>query len=206
MLAILAAAVALASAPAPHIDPRAAIALHPTAATHAPASCHVRLAANGMQLPDPACTPGAINPTLTAEVLNDPAFRTATVRDHLTSAAAKRRVYAWYGITPPKHNTGADQTCELDHLIDIGAGGADSLENIWPQCERPGAPPVPVGEREFKIKDRFAEHAAIRELRAGGDLLSIQKRIAEDWTQFVAPHLATDQPSEIPAASSQPAN
>ena len=29
---------------------------------------------NGFPIPDPACTPGAINPTLTAEVLRDPDF------------------------------------------------------------------------------------------------------------------------------------
>lgn len=177
--------LALAGAPPLHFDPRASQPLAPVVADHAPGSCHARLAANGMQLPDPTCSPGAINPTLTIDVLLNPAFRTGMVRDKLTSAAAKRRVYVWYGIVPPKHNTGQNQTCELDHVVDIGAGGADSLANIWPQCERPGAPPVPVGQREFKTKDRFAEHDVMRQIKAGGDLADIQRRIAADWTQFV---------------------
>lgn len=186
MLVILAAALA-ASAPvaAFHIDPRASLPLAPVAADHAPGSCHARLAANGMQLPDPACSPGAINPTVTAAVLRDPAFRTGAVRDQLTSAAAKRKVYVWYGIAPPQGNAGQNQICELDHVIDLGAGGSDALENIWPQCQRPGSPPVQVGEREFKIKDRFAEHDAVRQIKAGADLADIQRRIAQDWTQFI---------------------
>ena len=182
MFLILAAAVALASTPALHIDPRASEPLAPVAADHAPGSCHVRFAANGMQLPDPTCSPGAINPTLTIDVLLNPAFRTGMVRDKLTSAAAKRRVYAWYGITPPKNNTGPNQTCELDHVVDLASGGADSLDNIWPEC---GDPNVPVGEREFKTKDRFAEHDVMRQVKAGADLADLQHRIAADWTQFL---------------------
>lgn len=172
------------AAPLP-INSKATQALWPTAADHAPGSCHVRKAADGYQLPDRACSPGAINPTLTLSVLLNPAFRTGMVRDKLTSAAAKAKVYSWYGITPPKNNTGQNQTCELDHVVDIGAGGADSLDNIWPQCQPPESPPVRVGQREFKIKDRFAEHDLIRQIKAGGDLVALQRRIAADWTQFI---------------------
>ncbi len=121
----------------------------------------------------------------TTDVLLNPAFRTGMVRDKLTSAAAKRKVYGWYGLTPPKDNTGPNQTCELDHVVDIGAGGADSLANIWPQCERPGAPPVAVGEREFKTKDRFAEHDVMRLIKGGADLATVQRQIAADWTLFL---------------------
>jgi hypothetical protein len=179
-LIVLALSAALAG-----IDPKASVPLSPVAADHEPGSCHVRYAANGMGLPDPLCSPGAINPTLTIEVLLDPDFRTGMVRDHLTSADAKRKTYIWYGITPPAHNTGPDQTCELDHVVDIGAGGADSLANIWPQCQAPGAPPVAVGDREFKTKDRFAEHSVMRLIKGGADLAATQRKIAADWTQFL---------------------
>lgn len=185
MLLILAAAAALVTAPALHIDPRASVPLGPVlppGLEHAPGSCHVRFARNGMQLPDPLCTPGAINPTLTAAVLLNPAFRTGMVRDKLSSADAKRRVYVWYGIIPPKHNVGPNQTCELDHVIDLASGGADSLDNVWPEC---GDPNVPIGEREFKTKDRFAEHDVMRQVKAGADLADLQRRIAADWTQFL---------------------
>jgi hypothetical protein len=164
------------------VDPLASQPLAPVAADHAPGSCHVRLAANGMQLPDPSCTPGAVNPTITADVLRNPIFRTSAVRDAATSAAAKRRVYVWYGIEPPANNRGPTQVCELDHLISLGLGGADTLDNLWPQC---GPADVPVGQREFKIKDAHAELSLMRAIRAGADLADIQRRIAEDWTQLL---------------------
>jgi hypothetical protein len=44
---------------------------------------------------------------------------------------------------------------------------------------------VPVGQREFKIKDAHAELSLMRAIKAGADLEDIQRRIAEDWTQFL---------------------
>ena len=168
--------------------------LHITTLTHAPGSCHYRFAANGMELPDPTCTPGAINPTLTAKVLLDPSFRTGMVRDRITSEQQKRSVYGWYGVVEPKNNTGATQMCELDHLVDLASGGADSLDNIWPECQprllnmmtKTYSPVSLIGEREFKIKDRFAEHNVVNLIKQGpGDLTKLQHEIAEDWTQFI---------------------
>ena len=168
------------------IDPLASQPLAPTAADHAPGSCHTVKAADGYLLPDPLCTPGAINPSLTASVLLNPAFRTGMVRDQITSEATKRKVYGWYGITPPANNTGASQTCELDHVVDLLAGGADTLDNIWPQCGGPNSASLPVGQREFKIKDRFAEHDVIAMFKANpASLADLQRRIASDWTQFI---------------------
>jgi len=186
--AIAALAVALFAGPAfaqqaPQIDPKASVPLAPVDfASLKPGDCHLRYAANGMSLPDPHCTPGAINPTITADVLKNPAFRTGQERDLLTSAAQKRRVYALYGITPPANNRGPNQTCELDHLISIGLGGSDALENVWPEC---GPSNVPVGQREFKIKDAHAELSLMRQVKAGADLRTIQMQIAKDWTQFI---------------------
>lgn len=166
------------------VNPLASQPLAPTAATHAPGSCHVRHAANGMQLPDPLCTPGAINPTVTGDVLRDPTFRTGTVRDQLTSAGQKQIVYVWYGITKPAGNVGPNQVCEIDHLVSLGLGGSDALQNLWPQC---GPASVPVGQREFKVKDAHAELSLMRQIKAGADLFDIQRRIAQDWTQFIVP-------------------
>lgn len=187
----LALAAALSAADL-HIDPKASQPLAQVAADHAPGFCHYRIAANGAPLPDPACTPGAVNPTLTLSVLRDPRFLTGMVRDKLTSAADKRKVYAWYGVEPPKDNDGQNQTCELDHVIDLSAGGADSLANIFPQCQLPTDPLKPVGERWFKLKDRFAEHYMIRQVKSGAidaaGLAALQKQIAEDWTQLPPPN------------------
>jgi hypothetical protein len=137
---------------------------------------------NGFPIPDPNCTPGAINPTLTATVLRDPTFTTKCVRDNATSASQKAGTYTWYHIPHPKNNTGATQTCELDHLISLELGGADTLENIWPQCGPPG---VQLRARYFKQKD-IVENFLARQVKAGNmDLAEVQRGIAEDWTQYL---------------------
>jgi hypothetical protein len=182
----LALALSLSSSSAiAAIDAKASVAFAPVPQDHAPGSCHVRTTISGLHLPDPVCTPGAVNPTLTRDVLLSSTFRTGLVRDKATSADEKKKVYSWYGIKEPSNNAGQTQVCELDHLIDLGLGGADTLANIWPQCQAANAPVVPVGQREFKTKDRFAEHNAISLLKSGADLSLLQHRIALDWTLLI---------------------
>ena len=52
---------------------------------------------NGFPVPDPNCTPGAINPTLTIEVLRDRRFTTRCTRDSATQEEkrALATVRAW---------------------------------------------------------------------------------------------------------------
>jgi hypothetical protein len=100
-----------------------------------PQSCTTRMS-NGFPLPDPNCTPGAVNPTLTVDVLQNRDFRTGCVRSHATTEEEKATTYEWYGIVHPAHNSGATQTCELDHLISLELGGADTLDNIWRFCRK----------------------------------------------------------------------
>jgi hypothetical protein len=136
-----------------------------------------------LPLPDPDCTPGAVNPTLTLDVLKTKGFTTKCVRNQATSAAEKRKTYAWYKIKPPTNNKGATMTCELDHVISLQLGGADVLENLWPQCGPKG---VKLPRRYFKQKD-VVENYLAREIKAGRITLSdAQKGIATDWTQYLA--------------------
>ena len=144
-------------------------------------SCKV-LIKNGFPTPDPKCTPGAINTTLTVEVLRNPEFRTSCVRDNATSATQKAKTYVWYSIPHPDHNQGVMQVCELDHLISLELGGADSLDNIWPQCGPPG---VVLRERFFKEKDAVENYLA-KQVRTGVmSLEDAQNGIATDWTQYL---------------------
>jgi hypothetical protein len=137
---------------------------------------------NGYMVPDPACTPGAINPTLTLDVLKNPAFRTGCVRDCETPPSAKATTYAAYGIAHPANNVGATQTCELDHLVSLEIGGADTLDNIWPQC---GPANVVLARRYFKIKDKVENFLAAQVRDGAVDLAVAQRGIADDWTQFL---------------------
>ena len=109
-------------------------------------------------------------------------FRTTCVRDTATSAQQKTATYLWYNYKHPANNTGATQTCELDHLISLEIGGADTLDNIWPQCGPNG---VSLRNRYFKQKD-IVENYLAAQIKAGKmKLADVQKGIAEDWTQYL---------------------
>lgn len=146
-------------------------------------ACKPMQSAQGFTLPDPRCTPGAVNPTLTLTVLQNKDFSTGPcVRDKDTSPDAKNVTYSWYGIVRPPGNVGQKQVCEKDHLISLELGGADSLANIWPQC---GPDQNALNDRYFKRKD-LVENYLAAQVRSGAiDLASAQHGIASDWTQYI---------------------
>jgi len=161
------------------VDPSAEKALGQGTET---AGCKTRMS-HGFPLPDPACTPGAINPTVTISVLKSGSFKTPCVRDQQSSPAQKGKTYAAYGIKKPSGNTGQHQTCELDHLVSLELGGGDDIDNIWPQCGPKGKP---LNSRFFKIKDGVENFLAAQVRSGAMSLDTAQKDIAEDWTQFIA--------------------
>jgi hypothetical protein len=137
---------------------------------------------NGFPVPDSNCTPGAINPTLTIEVLRDRRFTTNCTRDAATPEQEKETTYDWYNLPHPSQNSGENQICELDHLISLELGGADTLDNIWPQC---GPSEVSLPQRFFKLKDIVEDFLAMQ-VRAGRmNLPDAQRGLATDWTQFL---------------------
>jgi hypothetical protein len=160
------------------VDPKASTALGDATAntTCLPKTSH------GFPIPDAACTPGAINPTVTLTVLKSGEFKTGCERNMASSAAKKNTTYDEYSIAHPQGNTGQNQTCELDHLVSLELGGADTLDNIWPQC---GPDDVALAQRYFKIKDGV-ENFLAAQVRAGQiDLAEAQRGIAQDWTQYI---------------------
>jgi hypothetical protein len=179
------AAPATAAAAPPPACPASinSLATKPLAhSTPADGACVARKS-HGYLIPDRKCTPGAINPTLTLAVLNDEDFRTGCVRDNLTTPTQKHGTYDWYSVQPPSPNNASAQVCELDHLIPLVIGGADSLDNIWPQC---GPADVTLRERYFKQKDCVEVYLG-DQVRAGNIKLSTaQKGIAKDWTKYLA--------------------
>jgi hypothetical protein len=54
-----------------------------------------------------ACTPGDIIAADTKAVICDPAFRTSTIRDSVTTPEQKAMVYGMYNIPHPPTNTGS---------------------------------------------------------------------------------------------------
>ena len=82
----------------------------------------------------------------------------------------------------PQITPGTPPICELDHLISLELGGADTLDNIWPQCGPSG---VALAQRFFKEKDTVENFLAMQVREGRMDLSETQKGIATDWTQFL---------------------
>ncbi|HYL22513.1 MAG TPA: hypothetical protein VEU74_12180 [Gemmatimonadales bacterium] len=125
---------------------------------------HYRHAGAGpVLLPDSAVTPGVVATSDTAVVCHR---STTTVRH--TTQRMKNAVYAAYGIRA--HHEGQ---YEIDHLIPLELGGADTVANLWPQP----AAPVPG----FHQKDWLENH--LHELVCAGrlELPAAQRLIAADW-------------------------
>ena len=144
-------------------------------------SCRILLK-DGYPLPDPRCTPGGINPSVSLDRLRDPHWRTRSVRNCENSEAQKHIAYRWYDIQKPRINSNQNQVCELDHLVPLELGGADGLGNIWPQC---GPDAMTLNERYFKQKDHVENYLA-EEVKSGHMPLGLAQRgIASDWTQYL---------------------
>ena len=95
-------------------------------------SCRLQ---EGGRLPDPACSPGGLNPDITP----DPALLgrtickrgwTASVRPK-DSDVLKQQVLLRYGIPPTRLNLAR---YEMDHRVPLEVGGAPhDLANLWPE-------------------------------------------------------------------------
>ena len=165
------------ASPSRHSEPRTQISLGPQWG-HGTKTTDCRISGS---LPDPGCTPGDIIPKNTKEVLCDPAFRTSAVRDSSTSPAEKRTVYEIYGIPHPLSNRGSDQVCEIDHLVPLELGGADTKPNLWPQCSTgysnwEGA--------SFREKDKFENYLHRQVCFGDLQLSEAQFEIATNWFKY----------------------
>ncbi len=120
------------------------------------------------ELPDPACTPGAVITTATKAQICVSGY-SSTVRH--VPVSEKDAVYAEYGIA--NHVAGE---YEVDHLISLELGGSNDISNLWPEAANP-AP-------GFHQKDAF-ENKLHAEVCAGTiSLGEAQKEVATNWLQF----------------------
>lgn len=122
------------------------------------------------QLPDRAKTPGVVRALSMRAVCTT---KWGKDQRHVTTAM-KRRVLAAYGLTWDDR-----VLVEIDHLVSRELGGADDVQNLWPERWD-----VVVGDRQMgaRQKDRV-EHAAHRAVCAGTlSLAETQREIARDWT------------------------
>ncbi len=117
----------------------------PRASSRIPTACHI---ING-GLPDPKCTPGAINPSVTQDNIKNTicvSGYTKTVRPPVSyTTPLKIKLMKSYGLTDSRSNY------EFDHLISLEIGGNPvDVKNLWPE---PG-----YGQNNFNVKDRFENY------------------------------------------------
>jgi hypothetical protein len=116
-------------------------------------------------LPDPACTPGAIFPDVTAEQICQSGY-SSKVRN--VPASVKDEAYAEYGIA--SHAPGQ---YEVDHHIPLELGGSNDISNLWPEPAdpRPG----------FHEKDRVENYLHDQVCSGKMSLSDAQYQIATNW-------------------------
>ena len=141
----------------------------------APGHCRARVvdASAGKYLPDPACTPGAVDPAVTQATIDSTICRagyTAAVRPP-SSATAKVKA----GSLREYGESGSAST-EYDHLVSLELGGSNSVSNLWPEPNRAGA----TGTTNPKDAVEDALHRAVCAHKVR--LAAAQTAIAHDWT------------------------
>jgi hypothetical protein len=122
----------------------------------------------GQGLPDPACTPGSLDPRITQADIRSTICRhgwTAAVRPPaaVTDSAKYRVAYPAYGIP-------AGTAAELDHLVPLELGGSNDISNLWPEVGR-------VPNAKDPVENDLRADVCAGELT----LAQAQLAVAADW-------------------------
>jgi hypothetical protein len=147
-------------------------------------SCHAGKAADGEPLPDPRCTPGAVDGAVTDATVGSTICRkggyTSSVRppESLTEPA-KKKLMAAYGI--PESRIG---DYELDHLVALNDGGASDLRNLWPEPNTTAL----YRPSSYVHNDKDAVEDYTYQAICDGEttVTAVQKAMAANWTTAVA--------------------
>ncbi|MDP9254701.1 MAG: HNH endonuclease [Verrucomicrobiota bacterium] len=118
--------------------------------------------ARDAMLPDPKLTPGKVAPL-------------HTPRPGVTEAM-ERKVFERYRIPWSRH-----AEFKVDHLIPVELGGADSIDNLWPQSL--SIKPYGAKRKEY-LTDRLLALVASGQMT----LKQAQQEISKDWIDAFIDH------------------
>lgn len=135
----------------------------------------IALAAIMIALPNPTLTPGKSSNATKAEVC-----RKGYTKDvRFVSQETKRKVFERYGIPYSQH-----REYEVDHFISLELGGANDIENLWPEKYCPvGNKPLITGCWGAREKD-VSETCLHKVMCAPGSKITtaqVQAAIKSDW-------------------------
>lgn len=123
-------------------------------------------------LPDPSCTPGAIDPAVTQANIGSTICR-AGYTDTVRPPESQTEAFKWH-VAEPAYGQ-HDVSGELDHLVSLELGGANDARNLWVE-----AGPIP------NPKDAV-ENALNRAVCDGKiTLRAAQRQIARNWIKAEA--------------------
>ena len=124
---------------------------------------------DGGQLPDPRCTPGAIDPAVTQSNLKSTICRHGGYTKKVRPSSSETS-HAKYDVAYPAYGVSHSRKSELDHLVSLELGGSNDIANLWPEV---GKEPNPKDAVENDL------HKAV----CDGDvsLAAAQKAIAANW-------------------------
>jgi len=162
----------------------------------APGSCHA-IGSGLYSRPDPACTPGALNPGVMQATIGQTICVegwTDTVRPpEGVTEQEKAASMAAYG------DTGSMGSYEYDHFVPLELGGAtNDPRNLWPE---PGASPNPKDAVEDDLREKVCDGEMT--------LAQAQRAIATNWvalTGSVSPPAPSKPATTHSATSSSPAS
>jgi hypothetical protein len=136
-------------------------------------------------IPNSQLTPGAVRPVTWNEICSS-GYRDM---NRAVSPAVQRAVFEKYGILGAR-----TQDYEVDYLITPELGGADNIQNLWPE-------PYASTDWGAHVKDALESrlHQMVCEKQI--DLTTAQQEMAHDWISAYKKYFHTDKPLSIDSAN-----
>lgn len=143
------------------------------------------VAVKAQATPNPQLTPGATRPVTRNEICS------AGYRDmnRLVAPAVQQEVFKKYGIP------GAlKKEFEVDYLITPELGGADDVQNLWPE-------PYSSTDWGAHVKDALEDRLHQMVCEGTIDLATAQREMAGDWISAYKKYFHTDKPLFMDSAN-----
>lgn len=151
-----------------------------------PGSCTYVHLRDGELGPDPKCTPGAIDAQAVSQSnINSTICRrggyTSSVRaPEWMTERYKRQVMAAYGIPWSQA-----RNYELDHLVELAAGGSNDTRNLWPEPNH-DADKYPRSGFVHNDKDKVEGWTRTAICASRISLTRAQTAFVTDWTSLIS--------------------
>ena len=141
---------------------------------------------DGGRLPDPACTPGAVDRAVTQADIGS-TICAAGYTDTVRPLESQTEAFKWH-VAEPAYGQ-HDVSGELDHLVPLELGGDNDAANLWVEAG-------PLPNSKDSVEDAL-NHAV-----CGGEitLRTAQREIAANWiTAAAALGIAVPRPARSPS-------